>query len=242
MNKLSIVIITLNESRYIDGLLSDLSRQYGKELIGDVIVCDGGSTDNTLEIARSYTSVLPIVTHIADKRGYGYQKNAGAGRADSEFMMFMDADIRIGPQTIRVFFETLQANPDKISVSYIAADSTRWLYRLGALLVDTYFRVLTVFGKQTASGQCIALSRRSFDRIGGFDAKLIHGEDLDLLRRAQKQGIKMIRVKHSIIKASVRRFESVGTVRLLSRYARSELHRLTHRGKIEKDYIGYDKT
>ncbi len=241
MKKLSIVIITLNEKDYIGNLLDDLVAQSDIATIGDIIVCDGGSTDGTAEIVLEYKQILPIKLKTASRRGYGLQKNEGVESAKEDLLVFMDADIRIGADTAAIISQLLMTEPQQILVCPIRADSHKLRYRLGAKLVDTYFRFLTKSGYAAASGQCIAMSRQTFETLDGFDSKAIHGEDLDLLLRARKLKIDIKYASDVLVKTSMRRFETVGTIRLLLRYTRSEIHRVWNHGTIKKDYIGYDK-
>ena len=56
----SIIIITLNEEKYLPKLLRDLSEQTAPDSIGEILVVDGGSTDDTKGAAEKFTSKLPV--------------------------------------------------------------------------------------------------------------------------------------------------------------------------------------
>ena len=64
---LTIIIPTLNEAEYIEETLNSACAQRG-DFSFEVIVCDGGSRDNTVEIARQYAKVI-----ISPKRGTAQQ-------------------------------------------------------------------------------------------------------------------------------------------------------------------------
>ena len=84
----SIIIPVLNEAAGIVQLLQGLQafRRQGAELI----VVDGGSTDDTLRRAGSLADGL-----ICAARGRGSQMNAGAARARGEVVLFLHADTRL---------------------------------------------------------------------------------------------------------------------------------------------------
>lgn len=83
MNKISAVIITLNEEKNIERCLQSL-----QGIADEIIVVDSFSTDKTEEICRSYG-----VTFIQQKwLGYGEQKNFANEQAQFDYILSMDAD------------------------------------------------------------------------------------------------------------------------------------------------------
>ena len=97
---LSIIVPVLDEARLIADALQALApfRQRGAE----VIVVDGGSRDDTLELARPYADKA-----IAAPRGRAAQMNAGAAIATGDVLMFLHADTRLPPEADRRMREGL---------------------------------------------------------------------------------------------------------------------------------------
>ena len=83
----SVVIPTLNEESTIGGLLQDLERLTPDE----VVVADGGSVDRTVAIAKRYARVLSLPP------GRALQMNAGARACSGDILLFLHADVRLGP-------------------------------------------------------------------------------------------------------------------------------------------------
>src|SRR5919109_292580 len=84
---LSVCIITHNEEANIGRTLAsvtDLVKQTG----GEIIVVDSGSTDRTVEIARSYGAKV----FVEDWKGYAAQKNAAIAKASGDWILSLDAD------------------------------------------------------------------------------------------------------------------------------------------------------
>ena len=93
--ELSIVIPTLNEAFALPLLLEDLARQQGVAF--EVIVTDGGSSDATCQCAHALfaSGGLMGACHVGPS-GRGRQMNAGASLANSEWLLFLHADSRLG--------------------------------------------------------------------------------------------------------------------------------------------------
>ncbi len=85
---LSIIIPALNEAGNIPALLDSLQplRQRGVE----VVVVDGGSTDDTAVLARDRADQI-----ITSPQGRARQMNAGAAAARGEILCFLHADTRL---------------------------------------------------------------------------------------------------------------------------------------------------
>jgi glycosyltransferase involved in cell wall biosynthesis len=91
---ISVIIPTLNESDNLPRTLSAIAQQdYPREQI-EIFVTDGGSSDATLDIARSFAQTLPItiVDNSADREAE-YGKALALEKASGELIQFMDADM-----------------------------------------------------------------------------------------------------------------------------------------------------
>jgi len=85
---ISVIIPCLNEEDNLGVLLNQLVEQKGLEL--EIIVADGGSTDNTTLRAEEYGATV-----LHTRRGRGCQQNAGAAAATGEYLLFLHADSRL---------------------------------------------------------------------------------------------------------------------------------------------------
>ncbi len=89
--ELSITIPTLNEAGTLPGLFRNLAEQ--KEVTAEVIICDGGSTDGTVELAQSLSADIPFpVRVVISPPGRARQMNAGAAVAAGAYFLFLHAD------------------------------------------------------------------------------------------------------------------------------------------------------
>jgi glycosyltransferase involved in cell wall biosynthesis len=89
--QLSVVIITYNEEANIGRTLESVQPLVadGK---GEIIVVDSGSTDRTLEIAKSFDAKV----FVEEWKGYAAQKNSAIDKATGSWILSLDADEEVG--------------------------------------------------------------------------------------------------------------------------------------------------
>src|ERR1700693_298424 len=88
MNRLSVVIITLNEESNIRDCLESV------KWADEIIIVDSGSQDKTAEICRQYTDFVYHQTW----QGFGKQKNSAVDLAHHDWILSVDADERVTPE------------------------------------------------------------------------------------------------------------------------------------------------
>ncbi len=171
---LSIIIPALDEAHSIASLFHAVSKLHGKI---EVIVVDGGSSDDTREIARAHGATV-----IASERGRGAQMHKGASVAQGDVLWFLHSDTIAPVGAVEGISEALR-DPNVVGGNFDvrfagpggAARFMTWLYprlrRLGLCYGDS----------------AIFVRREAYNRTGGFKTFPIF-EDLDLLRELRKLG------------------------------------------------------
>jgi len=149
---LSIVILALNEAGNLAQLLPDL-HQLAARLTDsyEVIVVDGGSTDNTVEVATQH---LAIVVHQTSP-GYGGALRAGIAAARGRFIATMDADFSHRPEFLRHLWNMRDQAEVLIASRYVdggRADMpwSRWI--LSRILNGFFSRGLSLPYRDMSSG------------------------------------------------------------------------------------------
>jgi glycosyltransferase involved in cell wall biosynthesis len=99
MNKLSVIIITKNEEENITSCLKTV------DWADEIIIVDAESEDNTVNIAKGFTSKI----HIRKWQGYANQKKYALNLAENEWVLSIDADERVTPELKN---EILNLKPD----------------------------------------------------------------------------------------------------------------------------------
>jgi glycosyltransferase involved in cell wall biosynthesis len=90
MQKISAVIITLNEERNIGCCLESI------RWVDEIIIVDAFSKDNTLMISARHTDKI----FQREWPGYSEQKNFGLSRANGDWVLFIDADEEVSPPLV----------------------------------------------------------------------------------------------------------------------------------------------
>ena len=124
--KLSIIIPAYNEEtrlpRTLNLTIPFLKRQCYR---GEIIVVTDGSTDNTVEVARAYSSEFPDlrVLEFKQNRGKGYAVKEGMLAARGAYRLLMDADYSVPVGSLPEFFHRLRTGYDIAIASRALRDS-----------------------------------------------------------------------------------------------------------------------
>jgi glycosyltransferase involved in cell wall biosynthesis len=108
--KVSVLIPTLNEAKNLPWLLPRIP-----EWVHEVIIVDGRSTDNTVEIARQLRPDVKIV--MEPRRGKGAAVRSGFIAATGDVVVMLDADGSMAPEEIIFFLGALMAGADFVKGS-----------------------------------------------------------------------------------------------------------------------------
>jgi rSAM/selenodomain-associated transferase 2 len=172
--KISIIIPTLNEAGNIKESIA--STQHSLNI--EVIVVDGGSKDDTIEIAKSLN-----VKVILSSPGRAVQMNAGAMAATGDILLFLHADTRLPIRFDEMICTALQQPGIVAGAFKLRIDapllSLRWV-ELGVNLRSHFYQM-------PYGDQAIFLTKEVFQQIGGFPELPIM-EDFELMRRLKNIG------------------------------------------------------
>ncbi|MEH6408496.1 MAG: glycosyltransferase family 2 protein [Leeuwenhoekiella sp.] len=149
MQKLTAIIPVYNESLNIEEALQSVS------FADEIMVVDSYSTDNTLEKAKKYTSL--ILQHTFDYSSA--QKNWAIEQATHEWILIVDADERVTPELKSEIQEILKNPPRDIS-GY-------WIYR------NNHFMGQKVKYSGWQNDKVVRLFRKSSCR---YNNKMVHEE------------------------------------------------------------------
>lgn len=198
----SVIIPTLNEGEGI----SDTIRSLGPDRDLEVIVADGGSTDDTTVIAEGLGARV-----VKAPRGRARQLNAGAAAATTGVLLFLHADTRL-PFGWRKHVEQALARAGTAAGAFrLAFDDAGPALRM----IEFGANVRSVWRRMPYGDQAIFMQREQFEAIDGFRDMPVM-EDYDLVRRLRRRG--RIEVAESAVITSARRWRTEGTWRTTIRH------------------------
>lgn len=182
--KISVIIPTLNEEARIETVLKSIKTQmYDGEV--EIIVADGNSTDRTVEISQKYANKVVSETTRTIAAG----RQAGCAVANGEYYLFIDADCIADPKWIANIMKAFEKNNAVGVYGLIIPNEGTSLERAflswGAWFASTFFNLI---GIDYLAGSNMAVRKKEFDKIGGFNIYLTTGEDTDLMKRIRKVG------------------------------------------------------
>jgi rSAM/selenodomain-associated transferase 2 len=187
----SIIIPTLNEQECIAETLRNLHQLEGEK---EIIVVDGGSSDETRSLARAQGAQA-----VTSPPGRGVQMHAGTLKATGDVLWFVHADTTPPPHSLEEIRKHLE-NPLIIGGNFglVFDGDSRAARQLTAI-----YPMLRILGLCYGDSG-IFIRREAYDQIGGFRALALF-EDLDLLRRLRRAG-RFVHLPCKILTSS-RRFE-----------------------------------
>lgn len=212
----SIIIPTLNEEQYLPNLLSDIEHQATKDY--EVIVSDCGSTDKTKEKAESFAKKMPLRFLISPKKNVSFQRNFGAKQAHGEYLVFLDADIRLPKDFLTHTKMAFQKKNNGIFLPFMLPDDNSQKTKALITFVNTMIRLSQTYGKPLAPGGNFIVRKDIFEKLGGFSEDVFISEDHDFIRRAYKAGYKAKILRNVKLHMSMRRSKVEGDMTLIYKY------------------------
>ncbi len=200
------ILIGVNCSKTLGRCIdSVLASDYPKERMYLYYV-DGGSTDNSRQIAKGYESVTVIAIN-PEYPTPGIGRNNGWKQGSSEFVHFLDSDTILNPDWFKLAVKAMdeeqigavmgfrkEMHPEHSIYNWIG--NIEWNGPVG---------------ESSCFGGDVLLRRKVLEKTDGYDELLVGGEDPELSRRIIRAGWKIIRLdalmtQHDLAMKTVRQY------------------------------------
>ena len=198
---ITIIIPTINESEQIGGLINRLHALAPKTLLKEIIVVDGGSKDETVEIAKKLGANV-IKSKI---KGRAVQMNEGARVAKGEVLYFIHADTT-PPTTLLLDINTAVQNGFGAGCYRLTFDMPHWF-----LKYNSWFTQFDIDGVRYGD-QSLFVKRSVFNKVGGFRKDYLLFEDNEIIKRLKGKSTFKI-IKKPVI-TSARKYRKHGVFKL----------------------------
>lgn len=167
----------------------------------ELIVVDGGSSDNTMNIAGDFTDKV-----YRTETGRARVMNYGAGKADGDILLFLHADCILPEDGLDIVRKTLKENTVAAGAFRLSIDCPGLHFRV----IEAAANLRSRFAGLLYGDQGICMRKDIFNKVRGYaDIPLM--EDIDISGRLKKLG-KLILLDPPI-KASPRRWLAEGVLR-----------------------------
>jgi glycosyltransferase involved in cell wall biosynthesis len=197
--KISVVIPVRNEEDSIRSLLDSLLNQTLKP--AEIVITDGGSTDDTPAIISEYiTEGAPVRLIRVDRALPGRGRNLAAAQTSSEWIAFVDAGAQPEPTWLELLAEAAQS-PGDIDVVYGTYEP----------VTDTRFKLCAVIAYvappyemenklvRPCSVVSALMKRSVWEAVGGFPEELRSAEDLLFMNKIQRANFKIARAPDALV-------------------------------------------
>lgn len=109
MALVSIIVPIFNVERYLNRCISSIANQTYQDI--QIVLVDDGSSDRSPEICDSWAEKDPRVTVIHQANsGVSIARNRGLDMATGEYILWVDSDDYIAPETVEIMMQTAQQN------------------------------------------------------------------------------------------------------------------------------------
>jgi len=220
---LSIIIPTLNESKNLPLLISDLSEINIKS---EILIIDSTSKDKTKDIAL----INGTRFYKISKNNRGLQLNYGAQKAKGEWLLFLHADSRLKFNWSRKIVDVLKRDSNFIYFFNFKVNNKLFIYRILEFFVNLRcFLFKTPYGDQG-----LLISKENLITHGGYKTIPLM-EDFDFISRINKKNLRSLRTP---IFTSSRKWDEANFVKqsLKNLYLRRLMRKGYSINRIYKEY------
>jgi len=202
---LSIVMPVRNEAGSLDAVLSALAPLLHRGV--ELIVVDGGSTDDTLALAQAFCDNHAATATVA-ATGRSAQMNAGARLATADVLLFLHADTYLPPDADALIANALGRRGAVWGRFDVQIEGQSPWLRVVAMLMNWRSRYTGI----ATGDQALFMTRAAFDQAGGFADQALM-EDIEMSSRLRQQSAPAC--LRAQVRTSGRRWESRGVWRTI---------------------------
>ncbi len=233
----SIIVPTLNEEKFLPKLLINLAKQ--KKSNFEVVIVDGISGDNTKKIAYEYKKQIPLVFLEVGERNVSHQRNYGAQKAKGSYLIFLDADLGVGPSFTERLHTFISKKKGLILLPTMLPDErkpeTKAIFQVSNKIIEASQTI----GRPIPSPGALIIERDIFFKIGGYDEQMSLAEDHEILKRAQDWGVRAKFLSTIKVRFSLRRAKKEGRFKTFYKFALSTSH-ILFTGKLKDKIFEYE--
>jgi len=181
--RISVIVPTYNEGKLVGKCLEALRRQTFRDY--EIVVIDGHSTDDTVEIAKKYADRVLF----DEGRGAAAARNLAVRQVDSEIVAFVDADTRVYENWLELINKNFERGVIGVGGPLLPELGCNFVDRLlFVVCADMLRRFSSMLGVHQFSGANCAYLRKTHLKAGGFREDLDMLDDVEFSARVGRYG------------------------------------------------------
>jgi len=214
--KVSIIVVTYNNKRFIEGCLQSLmSTDYPNF---EVIVVENASTDGSTELIRKLAKSYSHIKIIRNQENLGHAEgsNIGAKMANCKYIAFVDSDTSFDAYWLKEAVKTMEKDP------IVGAVQSKLRFMHNPKRVENIGGILNYYGVEVnppqgfseeslrdyvepkevfyAKSAAMIVKKKAFEEAGKFDPNyFVYFDDADLCWRIRLRGYSILFVGSSIV-------------------------------------------
>lgn len=172
---ISLIFTVLNEGEAVRPLLDSL--MYQTLLPDEVVVCDGGSTDDTVAVLRSYERSLPIRVIVSEGANISEGRNIAIEASKGDIIAATDAGVVLDPRWVEQITRDLRSGKAEVVAGWFEPDAySDFEVVMGATVLPD----LEDIDPSTflPSSRSIAFKKTAWETVDGYPEWLDYCEDL----------------------------------------------------------------
>ncbi|HIP73384.1 MAG TPA: glycosyltransferase [Anaerolineae bacterium] len=173
--KVSVISTVKNEGEGLRPLLDSLIQQTRQP--DEVVICDGGSTDNSVEILTEYKRWLPLKIIVAPGTNISQGRNRAIAVAAGPIIAATDAGVVLSPTWVEDLVRPIEENESVVASGWFEADPyTDFEVVMGSTVLPDCSDVNPA--TFLPSSRSVAFLKSAWEEVGGYPEWLDYSEDL----------------------------------------------------------------
>lgn len=173
--QLSIILTVLNEGEAIRPLLDSLIDQ--TRYPHEIVICDGGSRDNTLEVLEEYKQWLPLKLLVMPGANISQGRNQAIAAASGHIIAVTDAGVILSPNWLEDLAAPIERGETAVVSGWFEPDPyTDFEVVMGATVLPARSDIDPQ--KFLPSSRSVAFLKEAWTAVGGYPEWLDYSEDL----------------------------------------------------------------
>lgn len=187
----SVIMTVRNEGEGLRPLLDSLLQQ--TRLPDELVVCDGGSTDNTVEILAEYKQWLPMTLLVAPGANISRGRNLAIAAAVGPIVAVTDAGVVLAPNWLEELVRPIEQGETAVAAGWFEPDPyTDFEVVMGATVLPSLQDIQP--DSFLPSSRSVAFLKTAWEAVGGYPEWLDYSEDLlfDMALKKEVGAIKFV--------------------------------------------------